>query len=111
MVNFTRFDFLSAEEVSAMKAQIPAIAKRFDGERLHCTTDEQVFYAYYQLRNDQAVKAWHDVLLKVAVVTASSASIERLFSFLERMFDDTQIGALRDYIETAVLMRFNGRRP
>ena len=57
------------------------------------------------------MKAWHDVFLKVAVVTASSASIERLFSFFERMFDETQIGALRDYIETAVLMPFNGRRP
>mgnify|MGYP004357028383 CR=1 FL=1 len=109
--DLTRFDFISAEEVSAMKAQIPAIAKRFDAERLYCTTDEQVFFAYYQLRNDPAVKAWHDAFLKVAVVTASSASIERLFSFFERMFDDTQVGAFRRYIEAAVLLRFNGRRP
>ena len=34
---------------------------------------------------------------------------ERVFSLLEYMFGDTQDGALADYIQTALMLKYNNR--
>ena len=41
----------------------------------------------------------------------SSAASERLFSFLERLFDDQQESALEDLREVTVMLQFNERDP
>ena len=45
----------------------------------------------------------------MAVIAPSSAPIERVFSHLRRMFDSTQESVIRDYLETAVMLRYNKR--
>ena len=71
--------------------------------------DAAILHGWYTLRNNEDVSAWHDTFLMVACVPASSAAVERLFSFLRRMFDDSQTHALSDYIGAAVRLRYNKR--
>ena len=47
----------------------------------------------------------------VALYQPSSAASERLFSFLERLFDDQQESALEDLREVTVMLQFNERDP
>jgi hypothetical protein len=42
-----------------------------------------------------------------ALFVPSSASVERVFSMYERMFDDDQNSALKDYRTAAIMLRFN----
>ena len=46
---------------------------------------------------------------KVPVVQPSSAAAEKVFSILNRSFNDTQNSALQDLVETSVMMQFNNR--
>ena len=43
-------------------------------------------------------------------MSPNSASCERVFSLLENMFGDAQQPALSDYIESALMLRYNRRR-
>ena len=42
-------------------------------------------------------------------LSPNSAACERVFSLLQYMFGDTQDGALADYIQTALMLKYNNR--
>ena len=42
-------------------------------------------------------------------MTPSSASVERIFSLYKSMFGTEQLHALRDYIQSAMMLNFNER--
>ena len=46
----------------------------------------------------------------VFALTPNSASAERVFSLLKHMFGDTQGGALGDYLEVALMLKYNKRK-
>ena len=50
---------------------------------------------------------WHFASREVALVTPSSATVERLFSLLTQGFGDNQVAALQDYKKTCCLIRYN----
>jgi hypothetical protein len=104
------FPFLR-DSINDLKVQWPAmkvVASTVDVTR--ADKDDEILAFWYTQRAEASIKAWHDAFLKVALVPASSAAVERLFSHLRRMFDATQTDALRDYIETAVMLRYNNRK-
>ena len=72
-------------------------------------TDIEILKFWFQQRNNAAIKLWHDTFIKIAVVTPSSAAIERVFSVLRRMFNDHQESALADYLQIAVMLVYNKR--
>lgn len=53
--------------------------------------------------------AWSSAIQKLVVVQPSSAAAERAFSMLTTMFGEQQHDALKDYIETSLMLRVNDR--
>jgi hypothetical protein len=53
------------------------------------------------------LKTWYGILCVAVVLQPHSCGPERVFSMLDHMFTCEQEGALEDYKETAVLMRYN----
>ena len=45
----------------------------------------------------------------VGSLTPNSAAAERVFSMLKQMFGDTQMRALMDMIQAALMLKYNGR--
>ena len=50
---------------------------------------------------------WYKVAAEVALVMCSSASVERVFSLLNCLFDDSQHRCLNDYKEASIMIRYN----
>lgn len=60
-------------------------------------------------RSASKVPAWAQAARIVFAFTPNSASAERVFSLLKCMFGDLQETALADYVQTAVMLRYNKR--
>ena len=45
-----------------------------------------------------------------ATISPNSASCERVFSLLRRMFGDQQLSSLADYIQSALMLAYNERQ-
>ena len=69
---------------------------------------EQVL-AWWRAHSSQ-LPAWSHAARIAFALSPNSASCERVFSLLESMFGDTQMSALADYIQAALMLRYNGRR-
>lgn len=65
--------------------------------------DQWSFWRHYQLR----LPVWYKLACNVALIMTSSASVERLFSLYEGRFGDQQQGALEDYKEAGIMLRYN----
>jgi hAT family C-terminal dimerisation region len=58
-------------------------------------------------RNHISLPLWYKVAAEVALVMCSSASVERVFSLLNCMFDEHQHQALNDYKEASIKIMYN----
>ena len=45
----------------------------------------------------------------IFAIAPNSASCERVFALLKSMFGDQQMASLADYIQTALMLRYNKR--
>lgn len=54
--------------------------------------------------------AWVEAARVVFAFTPNSAAAERVFSLLKNMFGDRQENALMDYIQTALMLKYNSRQ-
>ena len=59
--------------------------------------------------NGTKMKAWATAAKIVFAIPPTSAASERVFALLKAMFSDTQIHAISDYIEAALMLRYNKR--
>jgi len=57
-----------------------------------------------------AFSAWKDAARIVFAISPNSASCERVFALLKSMFGDCQMRSLADYIQAALMLRYNGRQ-
>ena len=53
---------------------------------------------------------WFKAACEVAIVMTSSASVERMFSLYDSLFNDYQQNALEDYKSGAVMLHFNEKQ-
>ena len=53
---------------------------------------------------------WAHAMQIVGSFTPNSAAAERVFSMLKLMFGDTQMSALADMIQAALMLRYNKRK-
>ena len=60
--------------------------------------------------NGATFPAWAEAAQIVFAFTPNSAAAERVFSMLKWMFGDLQMEALADIIQTALMLRMNGRQ-
>lgn len=72
----------------------------------HSFTDQVLkFFKEY----GEAFPSWCAAARIVFAFTPNSAAAERVFSLLSSMFGDQQENALGDYIQTAIMLSYNGR--
>ena len=50
---------------------------------------------------------WQSAVKQLLLVQPSSAAAEKVFSILNSCFGDDQVSSLEDYIESAVMLRYN----
>ena len=58
---------------------------------------------------DDQISAWSEAARIVFAMAPNSASCERVFALLKLMFGDVQTSALADYIQAALMLRYNKR--
>ena len=63
---------------------------------------------FYQNNSDD-IPTWALAMQIVGSFTPSSAAAERVFSLLKSMFGDMQMTTLADYIQAALMLRYNKR--
>jgi hypothetical protein len=98
--------------LDALKAELPSFTAAVAGVLIPETDiaafTEQVL-AWWHSHAAQ-LPAWSHAARIAFALSPNSASCERVFSLLESMFGDTQMSALADYIQAALMLRYNGRR-
>ena len=63
----------------------------------------------FWLQYQGSLPTWFQLYCVVAIISPSSACIERLFSFLRRVFGEMQEHAKQDGVELASIMQYNER--
>ena len=58
----------------------------------------------------QLFSEWAKAARIVFSFTPNSAAAERVFSFLKAMFGDEQAQSLADMIQSALMLKYNGRK-
>ena len=62
------------------------------------------------LKRREVFSVFGDIVAKLTLLQPSSAASERVFSILVRLYGKQQAGALEDYKETGVMMKYNNRK-
>jgi hypothetical protein len=78
-------------------------ADEFAAENGHNDNNLWIFWKQNRLRLPQFFKA----ACEIAIIQPSSATVERLFSYLSSAFHDDQKHALEDYKATSSMLRYN----
>jgi hypothetical protein len=60
--------------------------------------------------NGSMFKAWSRAARIVFAISPNSASCERVFALLKRMYDEDQISTLADDLEASLMLAYNRRR-
>ena len=60
-------------------------------------------------RNGKTFPAWALAARIVFALSPNSASCERVFALLRRLFGEEQFSALRDYLQSSLMLNYNGR--
>ena len=98
--------------LDALKVELPSFTVAVAGTVI-AGTDTAAFtehvLAWWRSHAAQ-LPAWSHAARIAFALAPNSASCERVFSLLECMFGDTQMRALADYIQAALMLRYNGRR-
>lgn len=97
-----------------MKSEIPAyLSLAADFGEIPSTDPQQFTQEVLQFWRGAAKKPgvgeWCKAAQIVFAISPNSASCERVFSLLNCMFDDNQANSLADYLQAALMMRYNGR--
>ena len=97
------------EHVPGLKRELPAYLSKcagmaYDHEDVDkFTTDVLCFWA----NHGKEFPTWALAMQVVGSFTPNSAAAERVFSLLKLMFGDTQMSALADMIQSALMLRYN----
>ena len=70
------------------------------------TKDVLLFWA----NHGKEFPTWALAMQVVGSFTPNSAAAERVFSLLKHVFGDTQMASLADMIQSALMLRYNGRK-
>lgn len=96
------FPFLSdASILSALKDELATYLVKTED----ITSDVDIMAWWQSMEHE--LPAWVSAMKKIVLVQPSSASAERAFSLLSNSFNDKQLNALEDYVETSIILQFN----
>ena len=94
----------------ALKAEVPAYVAVASGVTIAAGPDIAAFTAEvlgWWHANAATLPAWSEAARIAFALSPNSASCERVFSLLESMFGDAQTSALADYLQAALMLRYN----
>jgi hypothetical protein len=97
------FPFVYMEIIEQLKTELPTyLAKCADtGENFSAMTWSKL--------NCSELPFWSATARNVLLVQPSSAASERVFSLLNASFHEQQDAALQDYLETSLVLQYNGK--
>ena len=101
-----------AEHIPRLKQELPAYLSKcagtaYDHEDVNkFTKDVLLFWK----NHGKGFPTWALAMQIVGSFTPNSAAAERVFSLLKLMFGDMQMSALADMIQSALMLRYNGRK-
>ena len=100
-----------AEHVPRLKYELPAYLSKcagtaYDHEDVNTFTTE-VLRSW--ANHGKEFPTWALAMQIVGSLTPNSAAAERVFSMLKQMFGDTQMTALADMIQAALMLVYNKR--
>ena len=101
-----------AEHVPGPKQELPAYLSKcagtaYDHEDVDKFTKDVLLF--WQ-NHGKEFPTWALAMQIVGPFTPNSAAAERVFSLLKLMFGDLQMSALADMIQSALMLRYNGRK-
>lgn len=96
------FPFINDNDVDGLILELPAYLTASNG--VHATD-----ILDWWKRHKEALPRWSREAAKIFLCQPSSAAAERVFSLLKASFSDQQQSALEDYIETSLMLQYNGR--
>ena len=105
--------YMAAPELTpALKRELPAYLSKCAGATFdHTDVDEFTKgVLLWWANNGKNFPTWALAMQIVGSFTPNSAAAERVFSMLKQMFGDTQMSALADMIQAALMLKYNGRK-
>lgn len=96
------FPFVDDAAIANLATELPLHLAAADGVMCHSEEEKLVWWAVHR----DTLPHWVVLIRKLLLVQPSSAAAERVFSFLNTL-SAQQEGALEDYIEASVMIRYN----
>ena len=95
-----------------MKQELPAFTAAVAGAQAvqkESIDDYTTAILEWWRTNGGSFKTWAIAARIVFAISPSSASCERVFALLTRLFGEQQLSALSDYVQAALMLNHNGR--
>ncbi len=86
-----------------MKAELPTYLVKADG------VSPEMDKLDWWRKHENELPLWSKACKTVLLVQPSSAAAERVFSLLSNSFTETQTSSMEDYIESSIMLQYNGR--
>lgn len=97
-------------DLNKMKQQLPVYLTRalnFSTDNSSVEDFSNAVLAWWKENSDDQISAWAEAAQIVFAILPNSASCERVFSLLKLMFGEQQVASLSDYIQAALMLRYN----
>ena len=88
--------------IQDLLTELPLYVAAIDGVELEGKDEILRWWA-----RQHTLPCWKSAVKKLLLVQPSSTAAERVFSILNSCFGDDQVSSLEDYIESAVMLRYN----
>ena len=100
-------------DLAKLKAQLPIYLQRATSLTNANYADVDAFtngvLEWWQKNADDKISEWALAARIIFSISPNSACCERVFALLKNMFGEQQMAALHDYIQAALMMKYNGR--
>ena len=104
---FRNFPFLGNDEtIAGLGKELPEYLAATDGLSLSSDDEKLAWWAAHS----KTLPNWSALVKKLLFLRPSSASAERVFSLLNNAFNVQQDSSLTDYLESSVMLRYNGAK-
>ena len=101
--NLSVLPFLDSTAIANLKLELPQYIAA--SEDTNPTYSPLEFWRNHEI----SLPTWASAAKKMVLVQPSSAACERVFSLMNNTFNHQQDCSLQDYIETSLMMQYNGR--
>lgn len=99
------FPFFDHDDIiQDLQAELPMFVAAVDEVDVESDAEKLRWWSH-----QAATPCWQKAVRKMMLVQPSSAAAERVFSLLNSCFDGDQATSLEDYVEAAVMLRYNTR--